>query len=103
MATFTFSTPQPQTDHGNSPTTLSLLEEFTGSRTSGRAMPANCGPTKAIAWARVSTADQEERGLSIPEQLREIRQYASSKHIEIVAEFTEAESAFQRRAKRPEF
>ncbi|HEV2383071.1 MAG TPA: recombinase family protein [Terriglobia bacterium] len=46
---------------------------------------------------------QEERGLSIPEQLREIREYAQTRGIEIVGEFTEAESAFQHRAKRPEF
>jgi len=46
---------------------------------------------------------QEERGLSIPEQLREIRQYAEARNIEIVAEFTEAVSAFQRPAKRIEF
>jgi DNA invertase Pin-like site-specific DNA recombinase len=46
---------------------------------------------------------QEERGLSIPEQLREIREYAEARNIEIIAEFTEAESAFQHRAKRPEF
>jgi DNA invertase Pin-like site-specific DNA recombinase len=46
---------------------------------------------------------QEERGLSIAEQLREIREYAAARNIEIVHEFSEAESAFQQRAKRPEF
>lgn len=59
--------------------------------------------SSAFAWARVSTSLQEERGLSIPEQLREIREYARKRTIEIVAEFTEAESAFQHRAKRAEF
>jgi hypothetical protein len=46
---------------------------------------------------------QEERGLSNPEQLREIHKYAEVRNIEIIAEFEFAESAFQKRAKRPEF
>ncbi len=33
-------------------------------------------PQKAFAWARVSTTMQDDRGLSIPEQLRQIRLYA---------------------------
>ena len=57
----------------------------------------------AVAWARVSTDMQEERGLSLPEQLREIRRYAERQGITITAEFTEAASAFQREAKRVEF
>jgi DNA invertase Pin-like site-specific DNA recombinase len=56
-----------------------------------------------LAWARVSTAEQEERGLSVPEQLREIREYATAKDIEIVGEFHVTESAYQHGAKRPEF
>ena len=60
-------------------------------------------PIKAIAWARVSTDMQEERGLSIPEQLREIHRYAEQHDIKIIAEFSEAASAFQRDAKRIEF
>jgi len=61
-------------------------------------------PTEgAIAWARVSTDRQEERGLSIPEQLREIRSYAEGQGIEIVHEFQEAASAFQDEGKRVEF
>ena len=92
MATLTCSTSQFDT----------LLDELTGSH-SRESMAGNSAPARAIAWARVSTAEQEERGLSIPEQLREIRQYAKTKDIEIVAEFTEAESAFQLRAKRAEF
>ena len=58
---------------------------------------------KAIAWARVSTDMQEERGLSMPEQLREIRAYAERNGIEIVAEYHEAASAFQKDSKRAEF
>jgi len=41
-------------------------------------------PVKAYAWARVSTPGQEERGLSIPEQFREIRRYAEKANIEIL-------------------
>ncbi len=100
MATPILNTPQPQNE--NSKSILTLLERLTGPQTS-ETMPTSCAPTKAIAWARVSTAEQSERGLSIPEQLREIRQYANSKDIEIVAEFTDAVSAYQHRAKRPEF
>src|SRR5688572_23123393 len=60
-------------------------------------------PRKAFAWARVSTGQQEERGLSIPEQLREIRRYAETHGIEIVAEFREATSAYRHQARRHEF
>ena len=60
-------------------------------------------PRRALAWGRVSTDMQEERGLSIPEQLREIREYAARNGIEIVAEHQEAASAFQREEKRVEF
>src|SRR5947208_2346759 len=85
------------------PKSISLLEELAGvSRANGSA-PTVSTPSSAIAWARVSSSMQEERGLSIPEQLREIRQYAEARNIKIVAEFTEAVSAFQRRAKRIEF
>jgi site-specific DNA recombinase len=80
----------------------SLLEELTGARTN-IAASTSAAQAKAFAWARVSTAMQEERGLSIPEQLREIREYADARNIEIVAEFAETESAFQHRAKRIEF
>ena len=58
---------------------------------------------RAFAWARVSTDMQEEKGLSLPEQLREIRAYAEKNGIEIVAEFSEAASAFQKKALRVEF
>jgi DNA invertase Pin-like site-specific DNA recombinase len=61
------------------------------------------GKVKAFAWARVSTDAQEERGLSMPQQLREIRTYAEDHEIEIVEEFSEAASAFQREGKRVQF
>lgn len=100
MATPILNTPQPHND--NSKSILDLLERLADPQ-KGQGMTAMCAPTRAIAWARVSTDEQNERGLSIPEQLREIRQYAKSKGIEIVAEFTEAVSAYQHRAKRAEF
>ena len=58
---------------------------------------------QALAWARVSTETQEERGLSIPEQLREIRLHAVSHGITILAEYHEAASAFQHQSRRIEF
>ena len=61
------------------------------------------GRRKALAWARVSTDMQEERGLSLPEQQRQIREYAEREGIEIVQEYSEAVSAFQAKAKRIEF
>ena len=61
------------------------------------------GKIRAYAWARVSTDMQEERGLSIPEQLREIREFAVKNDIEIVDEYHEAASAFQKDEKRVEF
>jgi alkanesulfonate monooxygenase SsuD/methylene tetrahydromethanopterin reductase-like flavin-dependent oxidoreductase (luciferase family) len=60
----------------------SLLEELTGGRAEIGTVHAPT-PTRALAWARVSTSMQEERGLSIPEQLREIREYAEARKIEI--------------------
>ena len=81
---------------------VSLLEELLGGRETSTA-PALEQKTKAVAWARVSTDMQEERGLSMPEQLREIRAYAERNDIEVVAEFHEAASAFQKEAKRVEF
>ena len=84
------------------PRANSLLDELTSVNASITASDPT-QPAKALAWARVSTSMQEERGLSIPEQLREIREYADTRKIKIIAEFTEAESAFQQRAKRPEF
>jgi len=64
-------------------------------------VPEKC--VKALAWARVSTDMQEEKGLSIPAQLREIRAYAEKKGIEVVAEFSEAASAFQKKVRRVDF
>ena len=54
--------------------------------------------TRALAWARVSTDMQEERGCSIPEQQRQIREYAAKHDVEIVEEYHEAASAFTKDA-----
>jgi len=58
---------------------------------------------KALAWARVSTDMQEERGQSMPEQLRQIREYAEANGIEILEEYYEAASAFKKNSHRDEF
>ena len=60
-------------------------------------------PTRAFAWARVSTSRQAESGLSMPEQLRQIRMYAAKNGFEIIAEFQEAASAFRHQERRHEF
>ena len=78
-----------------------LLNALLGDQTEPGAAATKAA--KAIAWARVSTDMQEERGLSMPEQLREIRAYAERNGIEIVAEYHEAASAFQKDSKRAEF
>jgi len=57
----------------------------------------------ALLWARVSTEKQEERGLSIPEQFRELRRFAVSKGIDNIGEYHEAASAFQHQSRRFEF
>jgi len=58
---------------------------------------------KALAWARVSTDMQEERGQSMPEQLRQIREYAEANGVEILEEYYEAASAFKKNSHRAEF
>ena len=79
-----------------------LLHSLVGT-SGGAAVLQNDAPRKAFAWARVSTGQQEERGLSMPEQFREIRRYAESHKIEIVAEFQETASAYRYQARRHEF
>ena len=58
---------------------------------------------RALAWARVSSDQQAERGQSIPEQLRAIREYADCREIVVIDEFQEIASAFQREDRRVEF
>ena len=50
---------------------------------------------KAVIYARVSSEEQKKEGFSIPAQLDLLRAYAKEHHIEIVNEFTEAETAKQ--------
>lgn len=48
---------------------------------------------KAVILARVSTARQEEEGLSLDNQLQTLREYAVKKDLEVVQEFRFSESA----------
>lgn len=48
---------------------------------------------RTILYARVSSKEQESEGFSIPAQLKLLREYAKSKHFQIVQEFTDAETA----------
>ena len=50
---------------------------------------------KAVIYARVSSEEQKKEGYSIPAQLDLLRAYALQRHIEVVREFTEAETAKQ--------
>ena len=56
-----------------------------------------------LAYARVSTDDQERAGLSIPAQVREMQQYAKAKGIVVAEVYQEAASAFSDESRRPEF
>lgn len=84
-------------------TTGSGLLEHLGIRTSPDSEVHHSRPRKALIWARVSTNEQSARGLSIPEQLREIRSFAASRSIEIVGEHQEVASAFKRGDRRFKF
>lgn len=50
---------------------------------------------KAVIYARVSSEEQKKEGFSIEAQLDLLREYASKKNIDVVKEFTEAETAKQ--------
>lgn len=66
---------------------------------------ADCGSAEEVflAYARVSTPDQEKKGLSIPAQISEMQEYARRKGIQIAGIYKEAESAFSDESRRPEF
>lgn len=49
---------------------------------------------KAIAYLRVSTREQDDRGYSLPTQLQDIRAYATRQGLEIVQVVSEDESGF---------
>src|SRR5262245_42252602 len=55
----------------------------------------------AVAYARVSSRDQEREGFSIPSQQRLLRDYAANNDITIVREFVDIETA--RRSGREQF
>ena len=64
--------------------------------------PENDGEVRAALYARVSSERQAERDLSIPAQLKALRQYADKQGWRVVEQFIdEAESALT--ADRPEF
>ncbi len=51
--------------------------------------------TKAVIYARVSSKEQEAEGFSVDAQLRLLRAYALEQQVDVVREFTEAETAKQ--------
>ncbi|MCC7433557.1 MAG: recombinase family protein [Methanoregulaceae archaeon] len=51
--------------------------------------------TKAVIYARVSSKEQEAEGFSVDAQLRLLRTYAAEQEVDVVREFTEAETAKQ--------
>ena len=80
---------------------LEIVQAFNG--IDDISLQVNSSRLKALAWARVSTEMQDAKGHSIPEQLKQIREYAEKNDIEIAAEYSEAASAYQSRSKRLEF
>ncbi len=54
---------------------------------------ATAQTTRVVLYARVSSKDQEKEGLSIPAQLRPLRDYAASEGFVITQEFTDVETA----------
>lgn len=77
-----------------------LLDQILDSHTSEK-KAASSAPRKAMSWARISTDEQEEPGLSNPGQMQVIAQFAGANNTEFAYKFTIAESAYHR--KRPEF
>ena len=71
--------------------------------TTGSAAADETAPQQCLAYARVSTDEQERAGLSIPAQIRGIEEYAKERGIVIADVYQEAESAFSDEGKRPEF
>ncbi len=52
-------------------------------------------PVRAVAYARVSSKEQEKEGYSIPAQTKAIQEYAERKGIKVVREFIDIETAKQ--------
>ncbi|MCP1839109.1 DNA invertase Pin-like site-specific DNA recombinase [Bradyrhizobium sp. USDA 4524] len=49
--------------------------------------------TKAVAYARVSTKEQDKEGFSIPAQQKLLKTYAATSQIAIVKEFVDVKTA----------
>jgi DNA invertase Pin-like site-specific DNA recombinase len=58
---------------------------------------------KGLAYVRVSTDMQEDKGLSIPAQTKAIEEYAARNGIGVLDTYVEAASSYQDEAKRVEF
>ena len=54
----------------------------------------NSKRTKCVIYARVSSKEQEEKGYSIQEQIRLLKDYAEKNRFKIVGEYTDVETAF---------
>ncbi|MFH1866155.1 MAG: recombinase family protein, partial [Candidatus Eisenbacteria bacterium] len=71
--------------------------------TTDAAIGEEAPPDRFLAYARVSTDEQERTGLSIPAQIREIGEFADQRGIAIAEVYQEAVSAFSDKSRRPEF
>ena len=66
-----------------------------GAGTSARIQRDDSGARHAVLYARVSSADQEKEGFSIPAQLKALQSYATSSGLRVVQEFVDVETAKQ--------
>ena len=78
-----------------------LLSELIG--TAGGSAAVQSRAAGALAYVRVSTDMQEDKGLSIPAQRKAIEEYAAAHDVPVLDTYTEAASSFQDEAKRVEF
>ncbi len=51
--------------------------------------------SRAVAYARVSSKDQEKEGISIPLQMKMLKEYAAREGISVVQEYVDIETAKQ--------
>ena len=77
-----------------------LSDILSGTQNRTAASPGEC---VALAYCRVSTDMQSDRGLSIPAQRKAIEEYAAQQRIPVLETFEEAASSFQDESKRVEF
>ena len=78
-----------------------LVQEIMQAADSATAAQATA--TAALAYVRVSTDMQEDKGLSIPAQRAAIRAYAEERGVEILEWFEDSASGFQDEGKRVDF